>query len=233
MLFSPQLLAVRRPGLVSAGGSALTVDHAPITNSYGAPGTSKTYTGVNVTAGSNRALVLTLVFAYSGSDPTGVSVNWDNGGTPQAMTLIKSQAGAGRLAQLWGLSGGDGGANAQPTVGNGLTAAIAWTNTAEVFVAGISYHGAHQTTPFPNTAGVANAHTFDLTSATGNQWVQCMDYPGFAESLAGTSIYVDTTNGSIANAAASYGDGASTVTIGLATGSHNMGAAAGVDVKAA
>lgn len=210
--------------------SGITVDNAPVTDTHSALGTSANYTGVNVTAGSGRMLVMTLVFEYAAVAPTGVAVAWDSAGTNQAMTLIKAGSATGQtLTQIWGLAVGDGGTNAQPTVGNGLNVAISWTNAANVFMCGISFQNADASTPFPNTASGTGAHTYPLTSSAGNKFVQAMRYT--AGNLFDINLYTDSVTGTFINAAAGYGTtSAGSTTVGMSSGASNVTAGAAIEV---
>jgi|SRR5882672_185551 len=123
--------------------------------------TTLTHNLLTIGVGANRAVVFTLFFGnWSGSAPAGVSVTWDSGGTNQVCSLIRSinsTSGKG-IAQVWGL--------VAPTSGN-LTLSVAWTNASDAQVAGVSYSGADQTSPFDqSTTNTGNSSQSSITVTT-------------------------------------------------------------------
>lgn len=132
--------------------------------------TSVTTSNLTVGAGSNRALVTQLVLSLKTA--AGVTVNWDNAGTPQAQTLIISANGAGTIAraELWGLVNPTSGAKA---------ARAAWTGASDVYINPTSFTGVDQTggaTSFPHSTSATGtlsgstpiAFSAAITSAVGN-----------------------------------------------------------------
>lgn len=133
--------------------------------------TSITSSNLTVGGGSNRAVVCQLVLSFK--TPTGESVNWDQTGTPQAMTSIIAANGTGTIAraELWGL--------VNPTAG-AKQAKAAWTGASDVYINCTSFTGVDQTggaTTFPNsTSGTgtrsgATPFSLSITSAAGNMTV--------------------------------------------------------------
>jgi hypothetical protein len=120
-------------------------------------------TSLTIGSGPLRALVAQVISLVAlGS----VTVNWDATGTPQLMTLIKSQAGVnGQVSALYGLL--------NPTPGN-KTLRLAWTGSSEACLNAVAWTGVDQSsfaTAFPRsvsaTGNNANA-TVGVTSGVGN-----------------------------------------------------------------
>jgi hypothetical protein len=142
------LLAFARPALADVARN----DSGNGTNEISATGaggvTSIDLTTFSVSAGSNRCLV---AFLLTEGAVTGTSVNWDQDGTPQAMTSRKTQSGAsGFRFEAFSL--------VAPTVGN-LKLHAQWTTSQKVHLLAIAFSGADQSTC------VATA---DSTSNTGS-----------------------------------------------------------------
>src|SRR5258708_7607822 len=99
------------------------------------PVTSIDFTNLTVGTGSQRALVVPVLFS---ANVTSLTVTWDNTGTPQPCTLIgaASDTGAQIFAKLYGL--------VNPTPG-AKTLHLAWTTTSDVYVDAVSYTGVDQT----------------------------------------------------------------------------------------
>lgn len=196
-------------------------------------------TDLTIGAGSNRALVIQVAFigtAGGGSAPTGVTWNWDQTGTPQALTQIGTDTTTanGQIVQLWG--------RVNPTSGN-KTLRGSWTNSQEVVVQAVSWTGADQTggtTTFAHftsaTSGAATTTpaTVDITSATGNAVM--------AVTVGGTNVAVGAVNntqtflyhgsGNI-EAGGNRADGAATVTMNCTWPGGERWVIAGVDIVAA
>jgi len=140
---------------------AVALDAASSNDTRVLAGTALTHTLLTVGVGVNRAVVFTLFFGnWVGASPTGVSVTWDSGGTPQVCNLIKSvnsTSGKG-IAQVWGL--------VAPNSGT-LTLSVAWTNASDAQVAGVAYSGADQTSPFDqSTTSTGNSSQSSVTVTT-------------------------------------------------------------------
>jgi hypothetical protein len=195
---------------------------------YGALGTSQTYTGLTIAAGSNTVLVVSVgwdIGSSAGTTPTGLSMVWDSGGANQALTrIITSDPGTntGWHSELWGLVG--------PVVGN-KTLALSWTTAAHPFLVGMAYDGVNQTggaTSFPGAVSALSGNTLTVSSAASDI-VMCS---GVSNSdpltILGTTIYNDAAHTNYAFA--SRMAGAASVTIGCTGGSQHLVA---TDIKAA
>lgn len=143
-------VAVDATGTTATGGSVTTFD----------------FTGITVGSGSNRALIYMIYFAGGAAVPTGITVNWDQLGTPQAMTSLKTQTlNTNELIAIYGLR--------NPTAGN-KTLRATWTNAQTPTSDAISFTGVDQVsdaTAFPNAnnnSGVSTAASISITSATNN-----------------------------------------------------------------
>lgn len=129
-----------------------------------------TLTTLTVGTGNQRALVVQI--AWLAAAPAGLTVNWDSAGTPQACTLIKSQAGVnGQTVQLWGLLA--------PTSGN-KTLSVAWSaGTTELMLQAAAWTGVDQTSTavaFPNSTSATGNNataTVNVTSAINNATMAC------------------------------------------------------------
>ncbi len=210
-------LAINTPG-----GGGVTTLNATGTKQYHAAATSLDYTGMTVAAGTNTALLVTVVFDTS-SVVSNVTAVWDSGDTNQSMTQIVT-TGDVHQCLIFGL--------VAPTVGN-KTLHIAWTTSAPLFVDAVAFDGVDQTggaTSFPNSTTGSGVATVTVTSATGNMVVACEAMSNGA-SPTGTLLYSDSASGAIINSAASYDAGAATVAIGVSGGTCSPIAA--TDVLAA
>lgn len=131
-------------------------------------------TGLITVGASAKALIVELPWDELVGLPPNVSLTWDQGGTNQAMTLIKSQAPAvgTRVVQIWGLL--------NPTAGS-KTLRIAWTGggNAGVIVNATSYNDVDTSSfaaAFVNaTSATGNSGTVALTitSAPGHLTIDC------------------------------------------------------------
>lgn len=189
--------------------------------------TSITTSNLTIGSGSNRALVVQVV--WSGS-VTSAALNWDQLGTPQALTAI-----AGTLAtntavvQLWGL--------VAPTSGAKQLKA-SWTTAQDVIVNGVSWTGVDQTggsTSFPhgtNGTTSGNPATVTVTSATNNavMAVHATATSSFT-SVNNTQTFLDNTPATVSGAG-NRAAGAATVTLTGTMGAVNEYASAGCDILA-
>lgn len=179
-----------------ANGTAQTVAHAV---------TSITDSHLTVSAGANRALIAELAFDVA---VTALTVNWDQLGTPTAMTVIKAASGTPGKADIWGLIA--------PVSGAKQTKA-AWTGLAgDAFLHTHSWTSVDQTggaTSFPHSTNGAGTNTPKLivTSAVGNGTAVVAVVDSAISTPTQTQLFIDNT-GSNANAAASRAAGAATVT---------------------
>jgi hypothetical protein len=192
-------------------------------------GTLASTTNMTVGSGSNRALVVLLLF--NNSSVTGVSVTWDYGGTNQAMSLISSSltdTSLEPLTQLWGL--------VNPASGN-LTLQMAWTTGCNVAVGAVSFTGVDQTggtTTFKAatpTLGTSASQSITISSTTGNYTVANMGCDdGSVTNVSQSEAYEDD---GILSSAGSYATGAATVTHNFTTSGIATWCVLGVDIVAA
>lgn len=114
--------------------------------------TSITNSNLTVGAGSNRAVVAQLCLSLKTA--SAVTVNWDQLGTPVALTLIKTANGGGTVAraELWGLINPVSGAKQMKA---------AWTGASDVVLNQTSWTNVHQSggaTSFPDsTSGIGSS----------------------------------------------------------------------------
>lgn len=190
-----------------------------------------TYDFTGMTVGTGNALIVTVT--YGDVNVTGMTASWDNGGTPQSMTLLASQDqvfNVGTTA-IFGLR--------SPTAGN-KTLRLNWTGSAQVFVDAISFTGVNVTsdaTAFPvagrtaSVIGPTTSPSLDVTSATNHMTVCATTNQGNNYSAATqTSMFIDNTGASI-NCAAAYASGAATVSFGWTSSASEKSAMVGVDVS--
>lgn len=185
---------------------------------------------ITVGSGSNRALVVYLLFVFGGGSglPTGISVTW-NGVAMTAITGASfSDVTAGVSIAAFGLVNPASGAN---------TLAASWTGARFTSVAAISFTGVDQTggvTSFAHGAGnhgnAGGNASVTVTSATGNITAAAYTNDGGAQFTAtsATQDWVDATDSFALNHTA----GSASNTMTATQGSTNW-VAAGVDVVAA
>jgi hypothetical protein len=182
-----------------------TFDANASSNAHGNAITSLDLTTLGVGSGSNRALVAQVNYANA-SMPT-PTLNWDNAGTPQAMTEIGSgiSNGVNALAQLWGL--------VAPTSGNKT---LRWSNGAsvtEVILNAFSVTGAIQTggiATFSNSTtntGTSTAPSITISSVSGDMTVDAGTGPEVISAPTKTQLYLDNS-GTDTSGWASRADGA-------------------------
>jgi hypothetical protein len=186
-------------------------------------------TTLTVGSGADRVLVAQVSYA-DGVDPAAPAINWDQLGTPQALTqIVKVVNGTLALAQLWGL--------VNPTSGNKT---LRWTNSAtvnEVFLNATAVTGANQTggvTTFPNSTtntGTSTAPSITITSASGNMTIDAGAGPQVISAPTQTQIYVDN-GGSATSAWASRAAGAPSNVHGWTLAGSVAWAACGTDIAA-
>lgn len=161
---------------------------------------------LTIGTGNNRALIAQLSFDTL---VTGVTCNWDSGGTPQSMTLIDTVNNAGsRRVDLWGL--------VNPTSGN-KTLTCNWTGSSEANLNALSFTNVNQTggtISFPNSVtntGTSTTVTNTVSSTTSDAVVDSVNNNGASlSSPTQTQTYL-TTTGSISSGG-SRSAGASSVT---------------------
>lgn len=179
-----------------------------------------------ITIATGNALVVTTVFGYSGSAPTGLTCTWNS--VPMTLLCQQDRALGGASVAVFGLRSPASGAQ---------TLALSWTNNAEIFVDAISFTGVDTTSdaaafPHQATQDAGVAQTVAVTSAVGNYVVACESPNVSGSTLTGTTLYFDASSGSFVNAGSNYDVGAATVNIGLASGGATVNIAV-TDVGAA
>src|SRR2546428_12764173 len=102
---------------------AVTLDARSTTPAQANAVTTIDLTTFTVGSGSNRALVAQIAWGSGGGTPSGITLNWDQLGTPQAMTLIKTVTNGSLVVALYGL--------VNPTSGN-KTLRASWTTAVDV-----------------------------------------------------------------------------------------------------
>lgn len=189
------------------------------TTSAGA--TSFTSTNLTVASGSNLALIVAISF---NTDPGAFTKkNWDDTGTPQALTLISNAASSDAISRvyLFGLVNPNVGAN---------TLALTWTNNVRFSSDVLSFTGVDQTggtTTFKNanSNAVSTANiSVAVTSPSGDFAVAgfATFAGGFSTGGVGTEVYFNNLS---LSSAMRYTTG-----IGSTTLQQNSTAAAAVAV---
>jgi len=127
-----------------------------------------TLTNSNLTVGAGAtALLAWLAFDAINFFPTGVTVKWDNAGTPQTMTQVgeTSSGNTNVNVYLFGLL--------NPTAGNkNLTAT--WTSSVPAALSAVSFNGSLNATiaatflHLATNSGTSGTPSLSVTSATGN-----------------------------------------------------------------
>jgi len=145
---------------------AVAVDAAASAAATTAGATTLTNSNLTVGAGAT-ALLAWLAFDAINFFPSGVTVKWDNAGTPQSMTQVAetSSGNTNVNVSLWGLL--------NPTTGNkNLTAA--WTSSVPAALSAVSFNGSLNATvaaTFLHAAtnsGTSGTPSLSVTSAVGN-----------------------------------------------------------------
>lgn len=187
---------------------AVTVNANATANAHTSSATALNLTSLTIASGSNTVLVVQLSFSVK--TVTSVTVTWDNGGTNQAATLIKTANGSGSLsrAELWGL--------VAPVTGN-KTLRITWTTTSELYLNATAFDGVDQTggvTTFPNSTSTTNTGTtasLVITSAVNNITIDTLTVAEIISNPTQTQLWLDNS-GTNVGGGASRGVGAATVT---------------------
>ncbi|MDI3561281.1 hypothetical protein [Bradyrhizobium sp. Arg816] len=185
---------------------------------------------ITVGSGSNRALVVFLMFVFAGGSglPTGISVTWNGVSMTPITGATFSDVTAGTSIIAYGLVNPASGAN---------TLAASWTGARFASVGAISFTGVDQTggaTSFAHGAGnhgnAGGNATVTVTSATGNITAAAYTNDGGSSFTAtsATQDFVDATS----DCAMNHTAGSASNTMTATQGSTNW-VAAGVDVVAA
>ncbi len=158
---------------------------ASSTGIYQTNSSSITDNSLTIGSGSNRALVYAIGFGWSTySQPTGISVTWDSGGTNQSLSLLVQNVDSTgkRLTQIWGIKA--------PTSGN-KTLSVSWASTVDsVKIAGASFIDVNQaggSTTFNETATSSNGSVTISTTSNDANFVICN--AGGLSSGGGVTIY--------------------------------------------
>lgn len=185
---------------------------------------------LTIAAGSNIVLVGAISVSNPGA-PSITSVQWDTAGTPQSLSLITSIAnGAEGRTWLYGL--------VNPTTGNRNGRITYSGSVAETFFELVAFDGADQTggsTTFANAAtntGTSTTASVAITSASGNMTLAAFTGPQVLSSPTQTQLYVDN-GGAATSGAASYANGAGSVTHQYTLAGSVAWSAAGVNIVAA
>jgi hypothetical protein len=211
--------------------SAVSLSNTGSEGSSAVSGTSFNYTGLTISAGlTNSAAVFGVILAALVTQPTGVTATWNG----VSCTLLRSDTNNG-VSLIFGLKSPASGAN---------TFAISWTNTADIMVAGVSFSGVDQTTPFQNANGASGSSAsfpVSITTASGNYTVG-VGLGGSGTGLTSSpgtnqTVFFDTTTlaGPVGvEGGVSINSSTSTSTTYTFTNSPaDFAAISGVDVKAA
>lgn len=182
---------------------------------------------LTIAAGSNRALIVNLIWSAA---PGTVAVIWDFSGAAQAMTQIgtNTTSPGGRVVQLWGL--------VAPGVGS-LGIRITYTNTVDVLVEATAYDGVDQTGGTTSFAHFASASGTSTTASTGaiTSAVNNLTHDVFTAPV-GSATPNQTQN--FFTSGAGGVDGGSSRAVGAASNTHTWTisstawASAGVDIVA-
>lgn len=177
------------------------------------------YNTFTVSGGANRVLVVQIAWDIKANTITGAPV-WDyGGGSPQNLSLIKSEVSSGTFmrTELWGL--------VAPTAGN-LVFRVDFSGSMDSEIWLIEYTGADQTggvTTFAHSnsaSGASGVPTITITSGTGNATVAVAAMSaGNLATPTQTQTFLNTTpsNGSFAGSRA---DGAASVVHAWASGAN-------------
>lgn len=138
---------------------------ATATGSTSAASGATTITNANLTVGSGATLLIVFLNTFTGI--TGVSVNWNSTGTPQAMTQVAaaSNSGAFRQVLIYALLA--------PTAGS-HTCAATWTTGSAASMDLLSFTGtatdtlANACQNAASNTGTGTSATVTATSAIGN-----------------------------------------------------------------
>jgi hypothetical protein len=187
-------------GATGGGGGGVVSLNAAGTKLYQASGTSLSYTGLTIAAGTNIALVVEVLWDSSSTFGTGMSMTWN--GVALGFIGTNYDTAGGNRHELWGL--------VNPATGN-RTLAMSWTGSVPVFVSTVAFNNVDQTGgtfTFENM-DFSVASSLTLGSNTTDMLVSTVS--GSAGMAAGslTPIFIDTSSGAVINAAAGYAAGAS------------------------
>jgi hypothetical protein len=170
-----------------------------------------------VGAALSNSILLVHVAEASATNYSVTGVNWDQGGTPVALTRLGriNDVGGAAWAEIWYLK--------SPSAGT-KTIQVTFSGTVATCAGSSSWSGVHQTTTFnaasPQTDSKWSGDgqpTIDITSAVGEKVVDCVvDNENSVDTLVvgggQTTIYNTTVGGNLAGGASDE-DGAASVTM--------------------
>lgn len=201
--------------------------------------TSVTNSGTLVTTAAHNNLTITggltnsalVVWAFTDTTATGLTLHWDSAGTNQLMTNLGSVTATGDgIAYFFGLR--------NPTSGN-KTLTATWGTAGECSLFGASWSGVSQTSDalaFPNftsTTGTSTTPSITVTSAVGDAVVAGLISSNTWATTNQTNVFSDT-GASLYNSAGDRAAGASpSVTFSdTISGAAVLWAMCGVDIAA-
>jgi hypothetical protein len=198
---------------------AVAFDAKGTADVYGASGTSLTFSNLTVGTGSNRCIVVTLVFFDISTVPSLISCTWDSGGANQIMgqigatqTLVVSPTRQTMSVALFGL--------VAPVSGK-KTLAVSWVNSqADAFVDAVSFTGVNQTggtTTFYNLTAATGTSGAPSVTVVSSQIGSAVDVAVSNFELLSptqTVIFEDNGNGNFSSAGASYNINSASVVFG-------------------
>jgi hypothetical protein len=196
--------------IAAVGVQSCTPAVGSTTGRYFTANTTFAFTNVTVSAGTNIALTLQVLFDGGSSATTVSTATWDAAGANQALSVVNPGLSIpGSNIETWALI--------NPTPGTNKTITITTSSSLPIFTEACVWTGVNQTggaTSFPHTANaISGNQTVTISSSTGNL-VLAGGNPGAGAIISGTKIFFDNTTGSVINAYANYDNGAASVVIG-------------------
>lgn len=213
-------------GTVTVDGTCGTTGKDQVSSSSS---TSFNYTGLSsVSSGLTNPALIWLIVTTQSVAITGLTVNWDNAGTPQtAFSIGSAIVAGGKEVRAYGLR--------NPTPGSSLVSRLTWTGASQVLVAMCSLYGVNPASDaaafnnFNSSTGTSSPQRVAITSAANN-----MVFAGFVSNTNYASVnnsQVFLNNTAIAYAAAgNRAAGAASVNMDATTG-DTASPAAGFNVS--
>jgi hypothetical protein len=205
---------------------AVSVDATATADVHGS-GMSATLNTLTVGSGTNRALIVPVVF---NADPGTVTMKW--GSQTMALIVTRSSTGTDGIAQVYGL--------VAPTSGAQSLVVTTTITIGDIYLDAMSFTGVDQTggaTSFPNSTSASvttTTGTLVITTTTGNYTFSCLSTFSNETANNQTLLRYDHS-GAAVNYMSQYAAGASssvthTFTLGSAPGDAPY---VGTDIKAA
>ncbi len=203
----------------------VTVDNAALVDNgfYTSLGAVTTFA-----VGASTNGLLFIISFYTGTFPTGISVQWDSKNTPQAMTQVASYGSSGSTPSvfIYGLLA--------PHTGT-LSFGASWTGTCNYACGAVSLIGVNQASL---VAAFTNANTnngtttpagINITSASGNIAVAGFSAGsgGSVSSVTQSEVFINDTN---AYGAAAYAAGVTSTAFSATLAGNATWGAAGINV---